>query len=396
MHKRKANRVHRACHSCRKRKQGCDEQRPCKRCTEKGIECTEVEGKKKRRSDRGSDNEEDIYSDEEIVGTPEADGCDSCSEDEHSSIEAIDSDNNEVEEKKVYNFPRRRLITNSTSSLSSLLGLEMMPGTPTQDTDIEDVKPKHKPHLALLLPFLSSHMDNQRDGSSSGSDDEEDIELNMLSRSLRGEDFPFSGLSNEDVRLQEAMDVDYKDMWMEFLGHAKDDESLRREFQKIKGLWTEIMRCLRSLEWPKLHQYLAEIESDLSINDGPAVVFWSSGGRIQYANASFCRLVGFSSDELTYQNPSKDSLGEKISSMSDLRRPSAHSLFHPEDGVKISQRQLDSLEDVENQVGYYQTRARLVSKSRKEVPVTASITNVRDSYGMPLLTVAHFNPTLIY
>jgi hypothetical protein len=46
--KRKANRVQHACHNCRKRKQGCDEERPCRRCVEKGIECMEVEPKRKK------------------------------------------------------------------------------------------------------------------------------------------------------------------------------------------------------------------------------------------------------------------------------------------------------------------------------------------------------------
>ncbi len=46
--KRKANRVQRACFNCRKRKQGCEEERPCRRCIERGIECVEVETKRKR------------------------------------------------------------------------------------------------------------------------------------------------------------------------------------------------------------------------------------------------------------------------------------------------------------------------------------------------------------
>jgi len=372
--------VHRACHSCRKRKQGCDEQRPCKRCTEKGIECLEVEGKK-RRSDKGSD--EEFYSDEEIVGTPEVD-CDSCSEDEHSGIEALDSDNAEpTEERKSTRrqlmSPRRRnLSTSSTSSLASLLSLDAMPGTPPsgQDSDSEEIKPRQKSHLALLLPFLSSHMEAPcSESSSSSSEDEEEQETNILSRTLRGEDFPFSGIANCTERInKEEMDVNYREMWLNFLGLAKEDGSYHMEFQKIKSLWTEIMRCIRSLEWHKLHHYLDEMEDQIA--NGPAVVFWSSGGRIQYANSSFLRLVGFSNEELR---------------SCDTRRSfSAHTLFHPEDSVRISQKQLETLESPEEQ-GYYQTRTRLLTKLRREVPVSASISNVRDSFGMPLLTVAHFS-----
>ena len=41
--KKKPTRVSRACQNCRKRKQGCDEQRPCKRCLDKGIKCIEAQ-----------------------------------------------------------------------------------------------------------------------------------------------------------------------------------------------------------------------------------------------------------------------------------------------------------------------------------------------------------------
>lgn len=76
--KRKATRVQRACSNCRKRKQGCEEERPCRRCVEKGIDCTEVEPKRKRgrsksfgdgagreRHHTRSGSHGDIYSDED-------------------------------------------------------------------------------------------------------------------------------------------------------------------------------------------------------------------------------------------------------------------------------------------------------------------------------------------
>jgi len=76
--KRKATRVQRACSNCRKRKQGCEEERPCRRCVEKGIDCVEVEPKRKRgraksysqrsrerAGSRGSNEEMPDYNDEE-------------------------------------------------------------------------------------------------------------------------------------------------------------------------------------------------------------------------------------------------------------------------------------------------------------------------------------------
>jgi len=386
MHKRKANRVHRACFSCRKRKQGCDEQRPCKRCTEKGIECLEAENPRKRRGDgRGSDGE-DIFSDEEVSNIHD-DGCLSCSEGEESGVEAMD--NESCDEQPIQRKASHPSALSRTRSLSSTAVTPMItsspmdtpiPGTPNLcgDSDGEEILPKQRTHLALLLPFLSSHMEDNYSSEScmSSSEDEDEHELYTLSKTLKGEDFPFlhSGL-NEDT------DGLYRDMWFQFLGRAKEDDSLIHEFNKVKAMWADIMKCLRSLQWSKLQTYLAEIEDHLSTssngNEGPAVVYWSSGGRIQYANSAFGRLVGFSPEELRQTT--------------DIRKLiSVHSLFHPEDSVRMSQRQLDLMDN--NQEGcYYQTRTRLITKMRREISVNASISNVRDNYGMPLLTVGHFS-----
>lgn len=47
--KRKSSRVDRACLNCRKRKQGCDQERPCKRCNEKNIDCVEAPTKRGKK-----------------------------------------------------------------------------------------------------------------------------------------------------------------------------------------------------------------------------------------------------------------------------------------------------------------------------------------------------------
>ncbi|PRP86801.1 hypothetical protein PROFUN_05018 [Planoprotostelium fungivorum] len=389
MHKRKANRVHRACFSCRKRKQGCDEQRPCKRCTEKGIECTEAEGPRKRRGDNRGSDEEDIFSDEELSGSHE-DGCVSSSEEgEDSGVEAMDSSESADEQPSVVHrrgshpsiIMRTRSLSTCSMPPSSSPQDSPIPGTPNlsgQESEGEDLPTKHSPHLALLLPFLSSHMDEYSSSESchSCSEDEEEHDLLTLAKSLKGEDFPFlnSGFQDDHDGL-------YRDMWFQFLGRAKQDDSLVKEFQKVKGVWADIMRSLRSLQWSKLQTSLIEIEDHLSSasdGEGPAVVYWSSGGRIQYSNQAFSKLVGFSSEELR---------------QCDQRRMiSVHNLFHPEDSVRISQKQLDlQLQNREDEGCYYQTKTRLITKMRREVVVNTSISNVRDSYGMPLLTVAHFS-----
>eukprot|EP01117_Protostelium_nocturnum_P004189 TRINITY_DN1549_c0_g1_i1.p1 TRINITY_DN1549_c0_g1~~TRINITY_DN1549_c0_g1_i1.p1 ORF type:complete len:421 (+),score=116.63 TRINITY_DN1549_c0_g1_i1:598-1860(+) len=420
MHKRKANRVHRACFSCRKRKQGCDEQRPCKRCTEKGVECTEVEIKRKRQFDKqgnayASDDEE-IYSDcDSIIEDEEhhdhnhADG-ESCCDDSDSGLDAnVEGFESESEgERKI--SPRAaavkekrasRLRSSSNITMPKIKYTRERPITPPsgQEDELEESGKKRKrSNIGLLLPFLSSHMEDFHSSFSFYSSESEDgevssdeEELTSLSKSLFGGDFPFSSVDSDDSlrkelnqRIPKDFEIDglYRDMWIQFLGQAKDDESLRRDFLKIKSTWSEIMKCLRSLEWEKLYSYLQEMGAPSGLEEnGQAVVIWSSGGRIQYANPSFCRMLGFTADELKTAGESR-----KI--------PSAHYLFHPEESVKISQKQLESLESP-GQSSYFQSKTRLLSKLRKEIPVSASISNVRDNFGMPLLTVAHFSPIAV-
>ena len=111
----------------------------------------------------------------------------------------------------------------------------------------------------------------------------------------------------------------------------------------------------------------------------PAILFWSSGGRIHYANNGFSRLVRYQLDELRVANDGRE-------------RPRAHSLFHPEETVKILSRQLEAVQHPDH--ASYQVQTRLISKIRHEVPVSCSIFNLRDAVGLPLLTMACFTPAV--
>jgi PAS domain-containing protein len=116
----------------------------------------------------------------------------------------------------------------------------------------------------------------------------------------------------------------------------------------------------------------------------PAIVFWSSGGRIHHANESFCRLVGYTVEELRVE----------ISTISGMQQEAfgrvkaIHSIFHPEEMMKILKRQLDAAQHANRSC--YHINTRLMSKQRHEIPVSCSIMNLRDALGLPLLTAAIF------
>jgi len=126
----------------------------------------------------------------------------------------------------------------------------------------------------------------------------------------------------------------------------------------------------------------------------PAIVFWSSGGRIHHANKSFCKLVGYSVDELRVEQRSSDlpsirlAQGPMESFGSKKEKIGIYSLFHPEEMVSILKRQLEAVQH--NEKSSYQMKTRLLSKLNREIPVSVSISNLRDALGIPLLSVAHF------
>jgi len=113
-------------------------------------------------------------------------------------------------------------------------------------------------------------------------------------------------------------------------------------------------------------------------------MFWSPGGRIHYATDKLCKMVSYNLDELRVE-PGQE--GTKFYKMR------AHSLFHTDDMVPILAKQLEeSMHQPSEQTSVYHMKTRLVSKTGEEMPVSASIANVRDSTGCLLITAAHFVP----
>lgn len=120
------------------------------------------------------------------------------------------------------------------------------------------------------------------------------------------------------------------------------------------------------------YNFIFDSANDI-LTSTPAILFWSSGGRIHYANESFCRLVGYSVDELRVEPDGNDKVR-------------AHSLFHPEEMVKILKKQLEAIQNSDLRLSSYNLKTRLFSKFRQEIPVRCSISNLRDNVGIPLLT----------
>lgn len=141
--------------------------------------------------------------------------------------------------------------------------------------------------------------------------------------------------------------------------------------------------------------HLQEMESNASSRNvgdelSPAIVFWSSGGRIHHANRSFCKLVGYSVDELRVDQQHSNAYQQmpEDAGSSKKEKIGIYSLFHPEEMVNILKRQLEAVQH--NERSSYQLKTRLLSKINREIPVSVSISNLRDTLGIPLLTVAHF------
>jgi PAS domain-containing protein len=165
--------------------------------------------------------------------------------------------------------------------------------------------------------------------------------------------------------------------WANILQQMQIDESLRCEFRSVKELWQEIMRCLGSLEWNKVQSYLESMDNNYLYNS-PPLVFWSSGGRIHHANQSFCNMTGYNVAELRVQLHNEERIAHY----------GVHSLFHPEETVNLLKRQLEATQSPHK--SSYHMKTRLLTKYRQEIPVSAFVTNLRDSTGGSLLSVAHF------
>jgi len=234
--------------------------------------------------------------------------------------------------------------------------------------------------LGMLLPFLGSSLGSNL--SQSNWDD---------SGALTGDydlDFPFYVSPPTSPRMGDLLEDDNMlddDPFLEQFISGFDRAEFNAEFNKAKQLWKEIMGNLRTLDWQKVQTSLQEMDSmqhssrkggeGSAPSASPAMLFWSPGGRIHHANDSFCHLVGYSVDEL------------RVSAHHTFQTPDqvvAHALFHPEEMVKILKKQLDAMQNPDS--SNYRMKTRLINKWRQEIPVSCSISNLRDTMGMPLLT----------
>lgn len=364
--KRKAGRVQRACHNCRRRKQGCDEERPCKRCVEKGIECVEVEIKRKKTRSKTK---------EYVVQTAEyAQGFTVTRDSSSDDDEEIASSNSSEQQETL----RSSENTSGTSSSDMEDSLEEMDAVPQIQRE-KDIGM----NLLHLFPFLISvaSATNPQVGQLLLNEDIMDVHSFTLF-----EDFPFyipNGISSMDEpdysESEERMKEEMIGCWRNIVQRLQIDENFRYEFRSIKELWKEIMRCLRSLEWHKVQSNLESMDCNYLYNS-PPLLFWSSGGRIHHANRSFCNMTGYNVEELRVQAHGDRNIGIY----------GIQSLFHPEETVSLFKRQLEATQCLHRSC--YYMRTRLLTKFRHEIPVSAFITNLRDSTGGLLLSVAHFSP----
>jgi len=235
--------------------------------------------------------------------------------------------------------------------------------------------------------------------------------LNKLNNDSVGDDMTFTSKiwSNDfcfytNSILPKSLNVDegdtkaqvyLKECCEEFQQTFKHND-VEEDLQQVNDRWKDILKCLRNLDWQKAQSLMDEMERLPLRHYGehiqPSVVCWSSGGRIHHANEAFCNTVGYTAEELKVDdmNISQFNNFNRAFGSFGLYRDKVriHSIFHPEEMMKITKKQLDAVQHPEK--SFFQLNTRLLSKMRMEIPISCSILNLRDSSGLPLLTIAVF------
>jgi PAS domain S-box-containing protein len=209
------------------------------------------------------------------------------------------------------------------------------------------------------------------------------------SRIWRKNDFSFYHCrrSNDRLSIEEGdskSQIYIKQCWEEFQSKCESklcNDALDMDLQRVSDAWKEIMKNLRNVEHQKAQTLMEEL-GKLPMNScnyfgkgiQPSMIFWTSGGRFQYANESFCKLTGYNIDEL--QDAKNNIIG-------------AYAIFHPEEVMRILKRQLEAIHQPDK--SSYQMNTKLIGKYSKEISVSCSVVNVRDTLnGLPTVTMAIF------
>lgn len=411
--KRKATRVQWACFSCRKRKQGCDAVRPCKRCVEKGIPCVEVESKRRRGRLRKEDalmksskhNEAGMEISTPPLQLEEEDSSDS---EDASSFDEDDAEMVPIAPKpcKGHQHHHHHLqnAPHPVPHQQPLAAHAPLPAAkshvfheqkPTEDSENQiammdtasaesvscDNHSGYWLNLALLSPYLEKFAESSDSWLGNFMENDPHFAPTLHKYEFLGNLFcgdilldPFAIASGNPESC--SLEFCYKLLFQK-LGQS---ESHRKLYNAIKDKWKEVLTALKSLEWTKAQDLLSEIDfkfplySPKVFSKAPAVVMWSPGGRIHLVNHAFCYLTGYSSDEL------------KVSNGQETSKVNANMLFPSQEIAKILQKQLEAIQTSESSVCSFLVKTRIITKNHQEVAVSCSINNLRDTFGSPILT----------
>eukprot|EP01119_Soliformovum_irregulare_P001980 TRINITY_DN1198_c0_g1_i1.p1 TRINITY_DN1198_c0_g1~~TRINITY_DN1198_c0_g1_i1.p1 ORF type:complete len:405 (+),score=51.57 TRINITY_DN1198_c0_g1_i1:702-1916(+) len=360
--KRKSNRVQRACYNCRKRKQGCEDERPCKRCVEKGIPCEEVQMKKRGRA-KAKTSPSKIKDEYHHDHTHSHESPDS-PEDEYFAPNESSSDPSSDEEIVVTSHPSHEISQHPLDLCHSHEDLCQQLEEPEAESPRNSFGP--------LLPFLINVV-AQNDKKLLGPD------LVCESRFLEE---PTSDSGDEEIEEGCELFDEIRCWWETNRSQLQVDEKMRGDLSQVQDLWQTVLRDLRNMQWRRVKSTLQRLESqeNQAMGSSPAMIVWSAGGLIHHANEAFCNLAGYGLQELEISNDAPYTPHPRLV---------ASSLF---DDVSIWKNQLEVVGQSHRSA--YHLKTRLLSKDGREIPVTLSVANLRDSLGLSLLTIAHVVPNL--
>lgn len=290
--KRKSNRVPKACVNCRQRKQGCDSERPCKRCVSQGVPCVEAYPQGKRKKSHQHYHFKRRRNDDELV--PRCDEESDCDEHSDSSDEPL-SDYSEISSPVLYQADENEEVSDVDPSVSS--SSETLANDPVEPRKRAPSKAEQNYARYHLLSFSSS--DERFDGSLPGSpsmifpqDDDTSCKLTvpMLLPFFFGsiahfgpnqevvlDDDCICALADRDLALfsdlpfqphksdlspyiednapivsdEQYTNPFFRDCWRSCIQQMQTDERVKSELLKAKDRWREILLCLRQISWDR-------------------------------------------------------------------------------------------------------------------------------------------------